>query len=251
MSYCNYSGRHFSVIATTCIIAAMFFTQPGSAMSVQPAVIEMTTGGNQNRTITVVNDGAKPLPVEIVVSRMEMDENGDSATNAAGDDFLVFPPQALVPPGATQNFRIQWVGDPQLPRSQSYVFSVNQVPVRMPSGTSGVQVVFNFATIVNIAPVGAKAAITLVGTALAKDDKGKLRPALTVRNPGNLHAKLTDATISLSSGTWSATLRPDQLRQTMGIGLVQPGKTRRFLLPVDVPANAGPITASIDYKPAR
>jgi hypothetical protein len=34
----------------------------------------------------------------------------------------------------------------------------------------------------------------------------------------------------------------------MGVGLIQPGKTRRFLLPVDMPAGVTKITASIDYK---
>jgi fimbrial chaperone protein len=244
---------HFrmSLALAGLIAAAILPVSPAAAISVKPAVIDMTAASGQNQTITVVNDSAKPLPIEILASRMELNENGDSTTKPAGDDFLIFPPQALVRPGATQNFRVQWVGDPQLRQAQSYVLSVNQVPVRMGAGSSGVQVVFNFATIVNVAPAGGKAAITLVSAAPGKDDKGKPRPALTVRNPGNSYANLTDATISLSSGSWSATLRPDQLRQTMGIGLVQPGKTRRFLLPVDLPANAGPITASIDYKPPR
>jgi P pilus assembly chaperone PapD len=74
---------------------------------------------------------------------------------------------------------------------------------------------------------------------------------LTVKNPGNVHAKLTDATIKLSGGSWSQTFVPEQLRQTMGLGLVQPGKTRRFLLPVDMPEGISQITASIDYKPAK
>jgi len=239
----------FAIIAQ--IAASLFIAHPAAAVSVTPALIDMTTEASQKRTISVVNDSARPLPVEIVISRMELSETGDIATSAAGDDFLVFPPQALVAAGATQIFRIQWVGDPQIRQSQSYVFSVNQVPVRMPAGASGVQVVFNFATIVNVAPAGGKASIALLSTAIGKDDKGKPRPLLTVKNPGNAHAKLTDATISLSGGGWSATLRPEQLQRTMGVGLIQPGKTRRFLLPVDVPANAGTITASIDYKPPR
>jgi len=238
------------LLAFACVTASL--AGPVSAMSVSPAFVEMTaSGASTAKQISVVNDGAKPLPVEIIVSRMELTENGESTTKPAGDEFLIFPPQAMLPPGASQTFRIQWVGDPQIRQSQSYVFSVNQVPVRMPEGKSGVQVVFNFATVVNVSPSGGKAAISLVSAAVGKDEKGKPRPALTVKNSGNLHARLTDATISLSSGSWSATLRPEQMRQTMGIGLVQPGKTRRFLLPLDVPANAGPITASIDYQPRR
>lgn len=235
----------FSTLAVLCTCPPVY------AMSVSPTVIDLGAGSKSRQQITVVNDGAKALPVEIMVSRMELNENGDTATKPAGDEFLIFPPQALVAAGATQSFRIQWVGDPQLKQSQSYIFSVNQVPVKMPAGQSGVQVVFNFATIVNVAPASGQSAINLVNTGVGKDEKGKPRPAVTVKNPGNIHAKLTDATIKLSGGSWSHTLRPEQLRQSMGVGLVQPGKTRRFLLPVDLPPNVGQVTASIEYKPAK
>ena len=213
-------------------------------------VLELTAAKGKGE-IRVVNDGSKQLPVEIVVSRVELSESGETIAKPAGDEFLVFPPQALVSPGATQNFRIQWVGDPQIKQSQSYIFSVNQVPVRMPAGKSGVQVVFNFATVVNVAPATGQSAINLVSAGIGKDEKGKLHPTVTVKNPGNIHAKLTDATIKLSGSGWSETLQPGQLRQIMGVGLVQPGKTRRFLLPVDVPAGIKQVTASIDYAPPK
>jgi fimbrial chaperone protein len=161
------------------------------------------------------------------------------------------PQQALIPPGAAQSFRVQWVGQPQIQTSQSYVFSVNQVPVKMKTGDNNMQIVFNFATIINMTPATGKSEINLVKSGIGKDDKGVARPEVTVRNPGNIHAKLTDATIKLSGGSWSQTLTPDQLRQTVGVGLVQPGKTRRFLLPVDLPAGVSQVTASIDYKPAK
>lgn len=233
-------------------IAALFLIIPAMAMSAMPLVLDLTTTGSKNHgQISVVNDASKPLPVEIVISRIELDEKGDMTPKPAGDEFLIFPAQALVAPGATQSFGVQWVGDPQIPAAQSYVFSVNQVPVKMPDGKSGVQVVFNFATIVNIDPVTGKADINLVKAGIGKDEKGKRRPELTVKNPGNLHAKLTDATIKLSGSSWSQTLTPEQLRQILGVGLIQPGKTRRFILPIDVPDGVNQLTASIEYKPGK
>src|SRR5688572_29825648 len=70
---------------------------PVHAMSVNPTVIDMASGSSGRKQITVVNDGAKPLPIEIMVSRIELNENGDTAAKPAGDEFLIFPPQALVP----------------------------------------------------------------------------------------------------------------------------------------------------------
>jgi fimbrial chaperone protein len=241
-----------SVALTIGAMTAGVATHSARAMSVTPLIIDMTASGNGNHTqISVVNDGSKRLPVEIVISRVELDEKGEATAKPANDEFLVFPPQALLAPGAAQNFRIQWVGDPQLKASQSYAFSVNQVPVKMPEGKSGVQVVFNFGCIVNVAPMSGQAALNLISAGVEKDNKGAARPSLTVKNSGNIHAKLTDATIKLTSGSWSQTLTPDRMRQVLSIGLVQPGKTRRILLPVDLPPGVGSLSASIDYKPGK
>jgi fimbrial chaperone protein len=241
---------HAFLIGASAVFAVLL-APAAMAMAVKPIILDMSAAGSKASQISVTNDAATPLPVEIVVSRVDLDESGEIKPSPAGDEFLIFPPQAMVPPGGTQVFRIQWVGDPAIKTSQSYIFSVNQVPVKMPEGKSGVQVVFNFACVVNVAPPGGSAAINLVKAGVGKDEKGKPRPELTVKNPGNMHAKLTDATVRLSGGSWSQTLTPDQLRQVMGIGLVQPGKTRRFLLPVDMPDNVSQITATIDYKPAK
>jgi fimbrial chaperone protein len=236
-----------SVILLAAI--SIFFGAPAAnAMSVSPIVIDMNSSGNKASQVSVVNDSAKALPVEIVISSMELDEKGEMNTKPAGDEFLVFPPQAMVAPGSTQVFRIQWAGDPAIKASKSYVFSVNQVPVKMPEGKSGVQVVFNFGCIVNVAPQQGTSTIEILKTGLDKDDKGKQRPAVTVKNSGNIHAKLTDATIKLSSGSWSQILTPEALRQLVGLGLVQPGKARRFVLPVDLPTDAKNVTINLEYK---
>jgi fimbrial chaperone protein len=237
----------FAILAIFLCLAS-----PAMAMSVRPIVLDLTTSGSKARGhITVVNDSARPLPIEILVQRLELDENGNRTTTPADDDFAIFPVQKLIAPGATQTFHLQWSGDTQIPVSQTYIFSVNQVQVTMPQGKSGVQVVFNFDTIVNVAPPGGNADITLLETSVGKDNKGKTHPTLRVKNPGNSYAKLSDATIKLSSGAWSKTLSPSSLRQTIGMGLVQPGKTRRFLLPVDMPRGVNQITASIEYKPQK
>jgi P pilus assembly chaperone PapD len=239
--------QYFRIIAA--ILLVVFTVSTAMAMSVSPLSLDMTTSGkNSHGQLTVINNGAKPLPVEIVVSKLDLGKKGEMITKPGGsEEFLIFPPQAIVKPGGTQVFRLQWVGDPTIPTARSYVFSVNQVPVKMPKGKSGVQVVFNFATVVNVAPLNGSADIVLIGTGVGKDDKGKRHPALTVKNPGNLHAKFTDATVRVSAGSWSKTFTPQKLKAAMGMGLLQPGKTRRFLLPVDMPVGVQRINAKIDY----
>ena len=221
-------------------------------MSVAFLVPDTTIAGAASKgSFVVVNDSEKSLPVETNVSRIDLDKNGDFTTKPARDKFLIFPRRADVPPGGRQKFFVQWIGDPHIKTSQCYIISVNEVPTKMPKGRSGVQVVFNFTAVMNIAPMTGSSAINLLNSGVANDDRGKFRPTITVKNSGNIHAKLTDATITLSGSGWSKTVTPDELRPSMGLGLVQPGKTRRFLLPVDMPPNVKDVTASIRYEPTK
>ena len=242
----------FSAALLGAAFAALTPSPAARAMSVTSIVSDMTTTGATSRGhLVVFNDNATLLPVEVAVSKISLDENGDFASEPAGDELLIFPSRALVPPGAKQTFRVRWVGNSQIKSSQSYILSVNQVPKKMPKWQCGVQMVLNFATLINVDPIAGKSTLNLLKSGVVNDDKGKPRPMLTVQNPGNIHAKLTDATITLSGGGWSKTLTPEELRRSMGFGLVQPGKTRRFLLPIDMPPNVNDVTASIKYKPTK
>ena len=122
------------------------------AMSVTPIQIEMATVGGARPQFTVTNDSKEPLPVEIQIQSMKLDENGGRKLDKAKDNFLVFPPQALIKPGASQTFRLQWVGDRTIPQSESYMLAVNQIPVKLPACKSAVQIVMSFGVVLHCAP---------------------------------------------------------------------------------------------------
>jgi len=199
----------------------------------------------------VSNNGASALPVEISVSRIEIGPDGELRYEPDADDFLIYPPQASIQKGAAQIFRVQWIGDPDLKSSRNYRFSVSQVPVSLPQGTSGIQITMSFGVIVSVSPPQGDVAISVSGAKPAKGEDGKQAVALNVRNTGNKHAYLRDAAISLSGGGWSAKLTAYEVQQKVGLGIIQPGKERRFLIPVEVPAGVSDITASIVYQPEK
>jgi fimbrial chaperone protein len=220
------------------------------AMAVEPMVLDMSTLGPSSReTIRVANNGAQPLPVEITVSRLELGLNGEQETAPAGDEFLIYPAQAMIPAGGSQVFRVQWVGDPQISKSQVYWFGVSQLPVKLPKGESGIQIVMSFGVTVNVAPPNGKSDILVMNAAPIKDKTGKRLASLTVKNPGNKHAYLKQSSIHLSGGSWSADVAPEEIAQKVGLGIVQPGKERRFILPVEVPAAVSAIHATVKLKP--
>jgi fimbrial chaperone protein len=222
------------------------------AVTVAPMQLEMISAGAQSRaTVSVVNNSDSPLPIEAVVQRMSLDENGKAQTSNAGEEFLVMPPQALIPPGATQNFRIQWLGDPAIDASQSFYIFFNQLPVKPLQGKAELQVVMSLGVMVNVAPPQGVPGLKVIATGVTVDSLGKRRPTITVQNPTKVHALLPQSTIRLSGGAWSETLQPGLLSERLGSGLVQPGKQRKFVLPVDLPAGVTSVQASLDMIPRR
>lgn len=219
------------------------------AMTVSPMQVEMISAGKSSHgQVSVVNNSDKPLPVEAVIQRLTLDEAGKPVTSKAGEEFLVMPPQALIPPGATQNFRVQWLGDPMMAKSESFILYMNQIPVKMPEGQSGVQVVMSMGVMINVAPASGTPAMNIVATGVTTDKAGKRFPTITVENVSNVHALLPNATINLASGSWSTALKPRSIGDKVGIGLVQPGKRRKFTLPVELPANVQTVQASLEMS---
>lgn len=240
------------ILSAASILAALVTlvtTVPAFAMSVSPTHIEMASTGRTSRAaIKVTNTSGKPLPIEAVVQRLTIGTDGQQSVVRDDKNFLVFPPQALIAPGATQVLKLQWVGEPLIEKSESYKISINQLPVKLSKQTSAVQILVSFGVIVNVAPPQGSPYLVLVNTGLTSGKKGKRYPVITVKNPSPVHALLPQSTIRLRAGGWSRELPPTTLRRELGMGLVQPGATRRFILPVELPANVNSVQASLDFS---
>jgi P pilus assembly chaperone PapD len=238
---------HFAVVV---LLAAGIAPRHATATSVSPIQLEMTSAGPSSRAqVKVTNSNQAPLALEASLKRMELDESGRQSLSEAGAEFLIFPPQAMVAPGVTQVFRVEWVGAPDLSESQSFLLSLAQIPLKNAKGQSTVQVIMSLGVLVNVAPFKGTPQIKLIGTDVEVEKSGKRRPAITVENPSRVHALLRDATIRLSNGSWSQTLSPVDFGQLVGAGLVQPGKRRRFTLPIELPPSVKAVQADIDYRP--
>ena len=69
--------------------------------------------------------------------------------------------------------------------------------------------------------------------------------------PTRVHGLLQNSTIRLSGAGWSKTYEKNEIIEKVGIGLVQPGKKRKFVLPVELPGNVASVQVALDYKPKR
>ena len=237
-------------ITAAVLTMSLLSISAAPAMTVEPLVMDIASAGKgAQQSFKVDNNSAAPLPVEITVSRIEFGPNGEQNRERGGQEFLIYPPQAIIAAGASQVFRVQWIGEPDLAKSRSYRFDVSQVPVKLSKQQSGIQIVMTFGVTVNVAPPQGKSDIQVMGAAPVVGKDGKRLASLTVKNPGSKHAYLRQSVIDLSGGGWSAQLTSAAIGQQVGLGIVQPGKERRFILPIEVPAGVSAIKATVKYDP--
>ncbi|WP_170936954.1 MULTISPECIES: fimbria/pilus periplasmic chaperone [Rhodomicrobium] len=219
-------------------------------MSIEPMLLEISSSGRTTQqSFKVVNDGPAPLPIEIQVSKFDLGLDGEQKLVKVADGVMVYPVQAMIPPGASQVFRVQWIGDPAISKSESYKLSVLQVPVKPSKGESGIQIVMSFGVTVNVSPPQGTSDLVITQAAPVTGKDGKRVASVTLKNPGNKHAYLRNATLSLTGNGWSAQLSAGEIAQKIGLGIVQPGKERRFLLPIEVPGAVSAIQASVKLQP--
>ena len=242
--------RHFKH-ALTMFCAALAPLQTAQAMTVQPVVIDLQTAGrDMSQTITVENTFATPLPVELTVQELELGTDGVKQTGTDPGDLLVFPPQAIIQPGQTQTFRVQYVGDPALAKSKHYYVTVAQLPIKLPEGQSAIQILYNFQVLISVAPGGVKPKIAVQSAEIGTSADGKPVAILTVVNDSPAHGYLSNGRIRLvekdKSGAqvFSRTLSAAEIQQTMGFGLIGGGQTRRVTVPLVLPSAEGTVEAS-------
>ncbi len=233
------------------------------AMRLSPMVVEMTTSGaNATARIEVQNINAANLAYETRVTRINYDDKGVMSETPADGDFLVFPPQGVLPPGARQVIRLQWVGDPKLAASRAYYVSVNQLPValaRDQTAATGaqVQVVYHMKALVTVAPpkaapqvatvsakpvmIAAKAPPPVPGAAKPTTPPAAAAPVpgveLVVRNTGTRYAMMAGEPWTLE-GTGvdgkpaKVVISTDELSHAIGAGYLAPlGGLRTFQVP--------------------
>jgi len=190
-----------------------------------------TTGSDARRTLRIRNTQTTPVAVEIIVERRSMDEAGRLTHAPADDDFLIFPPQTLVQPGASQAIRVQYIGDPQPDATRVYTIAVQQVPLEDPEdGTAAVEVVFRFGTAAYVVPRGARPNVRVEGAAPVTD--GRML-AVTLHNAGDRHANLQDFDwLLVEPGGNEYALEPETIETVLGNPIIYPGHRRRIDLPV-------------------
>lgn len=216
------------------------------AMSVQPLIVDLKASprGASGR-ISVTNTFSRAIPVEVTTHPLAMAPTGEiSIGGPPTPDFLIFPPSAVIPPGRTQTFRLQWRGNPDIVTSANYIVSIAQVPVELEQTQSGIQLVYNFQIMANVAPARGAPILAITAAQVRTNPKGEPRASVTIANTGQVHAYLAGTRLKLllkspqGRTLWERLYTGAQLNTLVGYGLIRNGQSRTFSIPIDAPAAA-------------
>lgn len=261
-------ARVYSGLAA--LVAGLLFITAAWAMRVSPMVSELTTSGAGSAArIEVGNVGTAALPFETRITRMDIDADGNIVETPADEDFLVFPPQGLVPVSGRQVVRVQWIGEPNIEVSRAYYLWVKQLPVATDptvtesGGAVAVQVLYTMKALIVVAPPGAEPKVEVVSVrpAMVTPPAPEIDPSLTggapvaqppaepgvevvVSNTGKRYALMSGATwviegTDVSGQAYRRELNSDEVSKTVGVGYLAPGGGRRtFKVPTGVELDA-------------
>lgn len=240
------------------------------AMRVAPMVSELTTTGlGSVARIEVGNVGTSPMPFETMIMRMELDADENMVETPGDENFLIFPPQGLLPVGGRQIVRVQWVGAPTLDASEAYYLWVKQLPVNTnitrgeeQLGSASVQVLYTMKALVVVSPEGAQpnvsvnsvepitmtaqAPIEIEGEEPSTSPDAVAMPGVrvTVSNNGKRYALMSGATWTLTGTDVNGQpfvyqYSGEEISQYVGVGFLPPvNGRRRFELPTSVALDA-------------
>jgi fimbrial chaperone protein len=237
----------YSVFAaiTAAVVATVAY-----AMTVSPVIVDLTTSGQRvSQVVTIENKYSKPVILEMLSQEAEYTDDGVKGTGKATDDLLMFPPQAQIAPGGTQAIRIQYVGDPELAKSKHYFVTVAQLPVKLPEGESGVQLLYNFQIVTGVSMPGKRPNISVSSAESYMGGDGKPRVLLVLKNDADTYGYLSSGSLRIvqknaaGQEVFKKSMNADQISQEIGYGLIGAGQTRRLQTAIILPEAGNKVEA--------
>jgi len=244
-------------VAAAVVVAVMVSVAAHAAMTVQPVILDLRMAGRQmGGQIRVQNTGTTPLPVEVKLLEADLLPDTVKASNRITQDLVAFPTQAIIPAGATQAFRVQYVGNPDADRSHHYYAEISQQPVELPGGQSTIQILYNFQAMVNVASVTAgNPNLTIEGAEIKRPAPDKApQIAFTVHNSGKNYGYISNSSLTFvqrdASGkeVFRKKLDGSDIQQMIGFGLVGPETSRTFVAPIDLASAEGKVEVTMSGR---
>lgn len=221
-----------------CLVVALLPTI-SHAYEVQPLLHYLNiTQGNLSSSIQVRNTSDQPLALDIASYYLQMEGDSPLLGDTAEDELLIFPPAALIAPGASQVIRLRWVPlEEEILSDQSFLVVVEQIPLT--GGDEGVQVSLAFNAVVHVKAPGSQPDLE-VETLFLSDNDGTPSLKIKLHNKGRGHAFGSQISLSVTWGNERREFSSVELATHVSDLFLPPEHYRLIDLPLpSLPMNSG------------
>lgn len=236
----NMSFFRTGLYLVTLIITATMLASPAFALRVSPLYVELESSGSESYfTLQVGNPEDQDVPIEIFIERITVDDDGSElSVEPADDDFIIFPPQVVVPANSRRAMRLQYIGDGNLQQSAHYRAVVSKVPVELEQTETeeivlGINLVIRFGVTINVTPANAVAEPSISFLRKSTGEDGADRYVFRAQNSGNRHFYLSQFDLVVGDDGETKRFIGEGIRTQVGGTLVPAGGDREFELFLD------------------
>lgn len=226
------------------------------AFELNPISREFTPAGSgSTQSYEVVNKDKDPIAINVTVVTRALDVVGVESNQAADDDFLVYPPQFILEPGARQTIRVTWLGDPAPQRELAYRLVVEQLPIErfkpVPKNKApakgAFQVLTRYMGSLYIRPAQVQAKLAVESARIERDAAKPAQLAVMVHNRGTARAVLKDYTVQVKGrgAEPAVSLSPSALELKSSV--VLPDGKRKLVFPWPQGFEPGEVTVQTGH----
>ena len=231
-----------SIFYSISAIFLFLFTVNANALQMTPlSLVLKPSGGGSKQSVRVANESNKPIAVQFSVTTRQQ-VNNKEIRKPADKDFMIYPPQTIIPAKSTQKVRVEYLGPGKIPREQAYRLIAEQVYVSLDDKKqTGVNMLMTLIGALYVQPNGTKDNLQVT---TIKRHGNKL--AVTVANSGNRHRLMRYAILTLRNGNQVISLKGKQLLGLEGNNVLG-GATKQFFIPLPKNFRDGPWKAQLKY----
>ncbi len=234
---------NFKHLSFVIVLLASLFSVQAHALQMNPlSVILKPSGGGAKQSFKVTNESNQPIAVQFsVTTRQQL--NNKEIRHPADKDFMIYPPQTIIPARSTQKVRIEWLGAGTLPREKPFRLIAEQVYVSLDnSEQTGIKLLMKIVGALYVQPSKTRSNVQVKAV---QQQGNKL--AVTLVNSGNRHQLMNTATLTLSNGVKTITLKGNKQLAGLEGNNVLAGASKRFFIPLPKGFVNGRWTATVKY----
>ncbi|BDI61942.1 hypothetical protein MACH05_25020 [Qipengyuania nanhaisediminis] len=201
--------------------------------------------------MTITNTHQVPIAIEVEAFKREQRPDGTDELTLDEEDLIIFPPQMVIPPGQSQSFKVQWVGDSAPARELAYRIVTTQLPIRFDTPEvngrrADLAVNYRYEAALYIMPPGVEPVAELISARTVVAEDGAKQIELEIASIGSMRAIIEQPSLEITTSSGqSFTLDGDAVLPLVGLNIL-PGNTRIVRIAAPDAIGDGPITATLD-----